>query len=56
MKKLIARGMILTAALSLAGCASGGKEDPIMVLSSAEALTQGRELMDQGNSVRRGRT
>ena len=32
-----------------AGCSSGFKEDPILVLSSAEALEEGKKLMEKNN-------
>jgi len=36
---------LLAAALPLAGCGGGVKEDPILRLSAAESLTQGKELL-----------
>lgn len=36
---------MLAAALPLAGCGGGVKEDPILRLSAAESLTQGKELL-----------
>ena len=38
---------ILVAALVLGGCGGGGREDPILQLSSQEALDEGRKLMEQ---------
>ncbi len=34
------------------GCSSGGNEDPLLRLSSAEALAEGKALMEQGKYTR----
>lgn len=46
MSRFLGIGCLLVLLLAPA-CSSGPKQDPIMVLSSAEALAKGKELMEQ---------
>lgn len=50
-----AAAALLVAALALGGCGGGGREDPILQLSSQEALDEGKKLMTQKkwNSARK---
>lgn len=43
---------ILLIAVAIAGCRSGQREDPILRLSAAEALAQGKELLAQKKYAR----
>ena len=45
MRTGLIRVTVLLAVLALSACSSGGKDDPILVLNSAEALEQGKALM-----------
>lgn len=41
------RALVFVALVAVLGCTSGFKEDPILVLSSAEALAKGKALMER---------
>lgn len=39
--------LVATSALLAAGCGSRGKEDPLLRLSAAESLTEGKQLLER---------
>ena len=45
-------GTVAVIALTLVGCGSDGREDPILLLSAEEAFEMGKDFMEQGKWLR----
>ncbi len=52
MRLALKLGVIAALVVTWAGCSSGPKSDPLLMLSSAEALAEGKALMEQGKYIR----